>query len=226
MALLEIMKPGWLAVKRNWAPFLLIQSFAAALVVSYYHFGPVRLIAHDISRFKQHYGELFVIVSGAAAGGLLPQAAKAVTRQVERIDRKFWKDTLYIGFVFAFVAVEVNSFYQLQTYLFGNRIDIITLVKKTSFDMFVFTPAIVVPSAMGLFFARSNGFKANSLARIFTWSFFRSYVVTTLPINWAFWIPVVVCVYSLPLELQFPFAQLAEGAWSLIFVFIAGEAAH
>ena len=54
MALLEIMKPGWLAVKRNWAPFLLIQSFAAALVVSYYHFGPVRLIAHDISRYYDY----------------------------------------------------------------------------------------------------------------------------------------------------------------------------
>ncbi|MBW7929038.1 MAG: hypothetical protein H3C58_13330, partial [Fimbriimonadaceae bacterium] len=46
-------------------------------------------------------------------------------------------------------------------------------------------------------------------------------IVPALIPCWAFWIPILICVYSLPANLQFVFALLAEAAWSILFVFIA-----
>jgi len=222
--LLDIMQPGIRAVQRNWAPFLLIQAAAAVLVSCYYHFELVRAAAQAVSNVKHEFGELFVIASGAIAGGVVPQIAKIATKQTKRIDRSFWKDTLYTGFVFAVLAMMVDAFYKVQTLLFGTGIDLGTLIKKTSVDMFVVSPALFVPTGMFLFYARQNKFKTNRIGRAFSWSFYRAYAIPTLPLNVAFWTPMVMCVYALPSALQFPFAQLAEGAWSLIFVFIAADA--
>jgi len=219
------MQPGIRAVKRNWAPFLLIQAVAAITVVCYYHFESFRVAARSVSDAKREWGELFVIVSGAAAGGILPQIAKLATHQTRKIDRKFWEETFYVGFVFATLAVQIDFFYKLQAIVFGTSIDVLTLAKKTSVDMFVVSPLLFVPWGMFLLHAWQNNFRWSAVKRAFTWQFYRAYVVPTMPLNWAFWIPMVLCVYALPTALQFPFAQIAEGAWSLIFVFIAADAA-
>jgi hypothetical protein len=223
-SLIDIMRPGIRAVRRNWAPFLLIQIIAATLVVAYYHFESVRSVAKSISDAKHAWGELFVIVSGAIAGGVLPQIAKIVTGKVKKIDRFFVADTLYNGFVFAVIAMVVNVFYTVQAEIFGTGIDITTLVKKTIVDMLFFSPFCAAPVGMFLLYARQSQFKIDRVRRAFSFWFYRAYVLPTLPPNWAYWAPVVLCVYALPSDLQFPFAQLAEGAWSLLFVFIAGEA--
>lgn len=222
----EILRPGLRAVKRNWAPFLLIQAIAAVLVISYYHFDAVRHFARSISELKRDGGILYVVVSGALAGGVFPQVAKIITGKVRRLDKAFWADTFYVGFVFAVLAVMVNTFYQIQTFLFGSNHDIVTLVKKMLLDMLVVSPILFVPTGMYLLHARRVGFRADRLRAALSWSFYRAYVIPTMPANLAFWVPMVLLVYALPTDLQFPFAQLAEAAWSLLFVFIAGEAVH
>jgi hypothetical protein len=117
----------------------------------------------------------------------------------------------------------VDIFYRYQAVMFGTGIDVATLVKKTSMDMFVVSPIIFVPTGMLLLHLKNSHFRVGSLREALTWKFYRAYVVPTMPYNWAYWIPVVLCVYALPTVLQFPFAQLAEAAWSLLFVFIASE---
>jgi hypothetical protein len=220
----EIMQPGIRAVQRNWAPFLLIQAAAAVLVVCYYHFETVRIAAKIVCDARQHWGELYIVTSGAIAGSVLPQVAKVITGQTKQINRRFWTDSLYIAFVFAVLAALVEPFYRLQGVIFGHGIDIITLLKKMSLDMFCVSPLFFVPTGMFLFYARQNCFQLARLRQGFSWRFFRAYAVPTLPLNLAFWGPMVLCIYALPSALQFPFSQLVQGAWSLIFVFIANDA--
>jgi hypothetical protein len=221
----ELFQPGNRALRRNWAPILLLQILAAALVVSYYRFDGVRLAAKSIGDLKKAGGVPFVLMVGALSGGLIPQSAKAVVGQVHQLNRAFWMDTLYGGFVFAIIALEVNAFYLEQGVIFGTGAGALTLAKKTCFDMFVVSPLIFSPTGMFLFHARKVGFRASRMTEAFSWKFYRNWVIPTLPINWAFWIPIVICVYSLPSDLQLPFSQIAEACWSLVFIFIAKEAA-
>lgn len=51
--------------------------------------------------------------------------------------------------------------------------------------------------------------------------FYRDRVLPGLIPCWAFWTPVLLCTYSMPMNLQFCFTMFAEAAWSLLFVFIA-----
>ena len=178
-----------------------------------------------LSEAKRTGGVWFVIITAALAGGLLPQLAKIATGSVRDLDRSFWTDTLYVGFVFAGMGIEVDALYRAQAVWFGLGHDAATLAKKTSVDMFLAAPTIFVPTCTILLHARNVGFRRAEVREAFSWSFYRRWVVPTLPLNWAFWIPMLFCVYALPTNLQFPFAQIAEACWSLILVFIAKEVA-
>jgi hypothetical protein len=221
----ELLRPGFQAIRKNWLPMLLIQVIAFLLVFSFYRFESVRAATAWISRAKESGGELFVIVAGACAGGVIPQIAKTITGKAGRIDRLFFEDSAYAALVFAVMAVQVDALYRCQIVFFGAGHDPATLAKKTTLDLFFFSPLLFNPVAMLMMHARQTGFKLSGLRDAFRWSFYSSRVLPTLPINWAFWIPILLCVYSLPSLLQFPFAQLAEACWSLVFLFIAEDAA-
>lgn len=203
-----------------------MQLVAAILVVAYDRSQTVRDAMSWMSEAKRTGGVVFVVAAAAIAGGFLPQLAKIATRSVRRLDRSFWLDTLYVGFVFAVMGIEVDSLYRLQGAWFGTGNDPATLAKKTAADMFLAAPTIFVPTCTILLHARNVGFAPSRIRDAFSWAFYRRWVVPTLPLNWAFWIPMLFCVYALPANLQFPFAQIAEACWSLILLFIAKEVAE
>ena len=219
-----MLRPGFRAVQRNWAPFLLLQTIAALLVFAYYRVETIRSAAEVLSSAKVAGGQAYVLVSGFVAGGLRPAIARIVTGRVKLQDRAFWGETLYSGFVFAMIALEVDAFYRVQGALFGQGANLGVLLKKTAVDMFVATPIVFNPTGMILLHARKVGFAPRRIREAFSWAFYRDWVIPTFPLNWAFWIPIVMCVYALPANLQFPFAQLSEACWSLFFVFMAAEA--
>lgn len=217
----QAIRPGIQAAKHNWAPFLLIQIAAALLVLAYYRSPWLQDATLSLQRLKAGGGPGFDIASGSISGGLLPQAAKVVVGKVKRFDRAFWLDMLFNAFVYSIIALEVDYFYQLQAHLFGTGIDWVTLVKKTSLDMFVFSTVLSIPTAVALFEWRKVGFSTSRLVRVFGNRFYRLRVMPAMIPCWAFWIPVLFCVYALPPNLQFPLSQLAEASWCLLFVFIA-----
>jgi len=167
---------------------------------------------------------LFVVATGFMAGGLLPMLAKIVTRKVRIADPSFWGDLVFNGFVYAIVAIEVDALYRTQAYIFGTGIDAATLIKKNLVDMGLFSPFLSMPTAVGLFEWRKSSFSLKALREEVSFRFFKQKVATALIPCWGFWIPMLFCVYALPPNLQFPFAQLGEASWCLLFVFIATEA--
>ena len=223
---LNIFQPGIRAVRENWAPILVLQTLAIIMVASYYNVAAVRTFAESVSRLKESGGVIFVLISGSIAGGFLPQLATACVGTPRGVTLASLKDAAYNGFVFAIIAVEVNAFYGLQNHLFGTSVDPATVTKKILFDMFCFSPLLFNPTGMLLLHARSVRFKPREMVKALRWSFYRDWVLPTQPLNLAFWIPIVACVYSLPQSLQFPFSQVSEACWALMFVFIAKEAAH
>jgi hypothetical protein len=114
----------------------------------------------------------------------------------------------------------IDLFYRFAAWLFGSQASLRTVVTKTAFDQFVFTPLWSVLITL-LFLWRQRGFSLAATRPALRGGFYRTRVVPLLIPNWFFWIPMVSIIYALPSPLQFTLFVPALGAWSLIMVFIA-----
>ncbi|MCW5943242.1 MAG: hypothetical protein KIS66_13500 [Fimbriimonadaceae bacterium] len=213
--------PGVAAVRAHWPPFLLIQGAAAALAFAYYGSPFLQNMASGIMAWKVAGGLPFAFLVGVMAGGVVPEIAKALTGRLRRFDGAWLSKAGFTGMVYGIVATEVDVFYRFQAIWFGDGRDPLTLGIKTAVDMFAFSPLLCVPTAVLLFRWRKHGYAFRHGSRAFSWRFYRARVLPAMIPCWAFWIPILLCVYAMPTNLQFVFSQLAEAAWSILFVFIA-----
>src|SRR5688572_13635292 len=144
-SLKESLRPGLEALKKFWAPFLLIQLGAAGLVLAYYFVPSVQAFAEGIVDLRERLGLLFSALGGFLAGGVVPEIAKVLTGKVRKFDGKWLRDAAFGGFIYLVVAVEVDLFYQLQAVLFGTGVDPMTVLIKTTVDMGLFSPLLCMP---------------------------------------------------------------------------------
>jgi hypothetical protein len=211
---------GAAALRRFWRPFLLIQGAALALVLGY-HFSPVvRAACERVGVWKTSGGLLFAVCSGAIAGGLLPELAKALAARSLAGLRGRGDAVAFNTVFFAFNGMVIDLFYRLEATLFGSQASLRTVITKTVFDQFVFTPLWLVFITL-LFLWRQRGFSLKATLPALRDRFYRTRVVPLLIPNWFFWLPMVSIIYALPVPLQFTLFVPALGAWSLIMVFIA-----
>lgn len=219
----RLMAPGISAIREHWQPFLLIQLGAAALVFAYHFVLKLQQAVHIIGELKVAGGIPFAFAAGALAGGFIPEVAKLITGRLRKFSRSWLAQTSFNAFAYGIVGVQVEQFYRLQSWLFGDGNDVLTLTIKTIVDMGLFSTLISIPTAVVLYEWRKLDFDGKRLLRSISSNFYRTKVAPALLMCWAFWIPILFCVYSLPADLQFPFSILAEAAWSILFVFIATQ---
>jgi hypothetical protein len=216
----ETLAPGIKAVRAHWAPFLLIQAVAAAIVIAYYQSPALREIAETPAAWKQRYGFLFSFIGGFVAGGLVAELAKVLTGKVKRFDREWFGLVMFTGIGYGITGIQVDILYWAQAQIFGNGTDWRTLLTKTVADMGLFATLVSIPFMVSLFEWRRHGFRFSGLLGEWQNSFYRRKVMPGLVPCWAFWIPFLFCTYALPLKLQLTFAFMGEAAWSVLLVFI------
>jgi hypothetical protein len=214
---------GAAALRRFWRPFLLIQGAAVVLVVSFHLSERVRAACAALAAWKTAGGAVFAAVSGAVAGGLLPELAKWLADRRTAGLRGRGGEVAFNTLFFAFNGVVIDLLYRMEALLFGREAHLRTVVLKTAFDQFVFTPAWLVLITL-LFLWRQRGFSVARTLPALRGGFYRARVVPLLIPNWCFWIPIVSIIYALPVPLQFVLFVPALAAWSLIMVFIADDA--
>lgn len=203
---------------------LLIQFAGGLLVLLYFQSEWLRQETERIAIAKANGGLVFSFCSGFVAGGLISEFAKIITGKVRRYDRRHAIRVAWAGSVYGLIGILVDFLYFYQSVWFGQGNDVGTLSLKTAVDMLVFTPFMSFPIAASLFAWWKNDFSLAFWREALTWRFYRDEVLASLPLGWAYWVPFLFLTYSLPQNLQFPFAMLAESAWSVLFVFmIAGE---
>lgn len=211
------------AVLHHWAPLLFIQIAAVALVLTYQHSPALRESLVAVEAIKVRGGLLFAFATGACAGGVIPEVAKLLTGRMKRMGRQWLLSAAYNAMVYGIVGIEVVLFYQAQTVWFGGGNHWTTLAIKTAVDMLVFSPVLTIPTAVLFYAWRSSGFRAPTGGLRAAYGFYMARIAPSLVLAWIFWIPVLLCVYSLPSNLQFPFSNLAEAAWSMVFVFFTTD---
>lgn len=219
---LDAVRPGFRAVQRYWRPFLAMQAMAFLLVVSYYQVEAVAEFCARIMEWRSRSGWWFPFTAGVLAGVVIPDLARFLFVGERPPAEGRWQRWIFQSLFFGCNTAMVDVFYHLQSVWFGDVNMPGTVVIKMLVDQFLYTPLIAAPFGAVCFHFWKKDFRILSTLRDLNGQFYIQRVLPILVPNTTYWIPVVLCIYSLPSLLQFPLFIFAAAAWNLIIVFIAG----
>jgi len=111
-------------------------------------------------------------------------------------------------------------FYRWLADLFGAGPELLTLVKKTAFDMFVWSAFVMIPLNAVFFFWVGNDLSWSKSRAAWPRRFVSDLILPNYIVNWCIWIPVMLAVYAFPLTLQIHLGGLAGCFWSLVFLYM------
>ena len=212
---------GLRAARANLVPALVIQAAVVSVVLAYYCWEPARAWLARLAEFKGEGGYLFSLVSGALAGGLLPELLTVAVFQRWRVRRENLGSLAFGVCFWGVMGMMVDALYRAQALAFGGGVDLATVLKKAAFDQFVFTPFFTIPLTVVVFEWRQAGYRLSGMARVLSPGFYVRKVLPAAVSGLGFWLPVVLLIYCLPLPLQFPLFTLALTLWVMIFTWIS-----
>ena len=212
---------GLRAARANLVPALLIQAAVVAVVLAYYLWEPARAWLAQTAELKREGGYLFSFVSGALAGGLLPELLTVAVFQRWRVRRENLGSLLFGACFWGLMGMTVDALYRAQALAFGSEVDFATVFKKTFVDQFLFTPFVTIPFTVLVLEWKQQGYRAGRVARALGRGFYRRKILPVVLSGMGFWLPIVVFVYSLPPLLQFPLFTLALTLWVMIITWIS-----
>lgn len=222
-ALQDAFRPGILALRRFYRVFLFFQAIAVALYIAYDRIPAVQTSCDAFASWKKTGGIPLSASLTAIAGTLLPELARLLVGP----DRTFgWSHLKRLGcnfLFFAFTGVMVDLFYMLQAFFFGIGPSWKVVAPKMLMDFFVFVPWVALPLSVSYFLWLELGWSPRRVLRAWSWTLYRDRVLPLMIPDFAYWGPILVFLYGLPLTLQVPFFLLAFSGWSLAFVFIGSH---
>lgn len=194
-----------------------IQAAAILAAAAYYLFPQVQPALAGVAELKKQIGLPFAAATTAFAGVVLPEAARAITRQ----KRSTLGDLAYQAMLYAVVGSTVDLLYRGLAALLGSNASIQLVIEKVLVDQLVYSPLVSIPLSTIVFLYRDTGFSGRrTLAATRDGEFAQRY--TPLLITcWGFWGPVLAAVYAMPTDLQFIMFLCAQGCWSLLLVTVA-----
>ncbi len=210
---------GVRAARANAVPGLILQAAALAVVVSYYGSPSFQGWLQHVANVQDRYGIVFSVLMRVVFSGMVPAIFCALTPGLRM--RRPWTALLFGMSWWAFMGVNVHLFYALQARLWGAQADVATVLLKTATDMLLFSPfyASLMVAVAHLWQDQNYSFHATRLQLGPGW--YRRIVLPNQVPGWAFWIPSVMILYSLPTALQMPMSSLLGCFWSLMCLQIA-----
>lgn len=201
---------------------MFIQFLSVCTVVAYYRVEGFRSILDRVGELKAANPSLFALVSSVIAGSLVPEIVKTLMGDREWEMRRV-ADALHTALMFAVNGVVCERFYWAMGVWYGTDNRFETVLKKILTDTFGYSPFVSLPIFVGLTLLRLNGGNpVRTLKALDKKILLERYAPMLLPM-WIYWVPLQACIYALPPNLQFPFAQLCVAAWSLVLVFVVNR---
>ncbi len=215
----QAINKGLTAARANLIPGIVIWLLAAGVIAGW-HWSPwFASCLDELSLLKNKSSYLFAFISTAIAGGIIP----GVVQGIFRLHPKAWSMLLWVTLFWAIKGLEINAFYELQAYFFGNNNDVTTIVYKTIFDQLIYIPIWAVPSMIigYAWIERGN----QGVVKIIRNNWFKESFLPILLANCSVWTPTVILIYVLPTQLQLPLQNLVLCFWGLIMAFMTAQAA-
>lgn len=205
---------GLAGMRRNLVPGLVLWAIGIAVLGGYYLIPALRPAFTGIASWKNEGGLLASALLIAVAGGVVPFLVLLARGRVDPAFRL--GHLLALVFIWAWRGAEIDLFYRLQSVLFGDGVDLATLIKKVVVDQALYTVLWGVPVTFLLsrwLIDHRGRFRPAwaSLDR----TFWRVDMPGLIIAAWMVWIPMVCIINSLPADLRVPMLAIAVVFWSL-----------
>ena len=212
---------GLLAARANTFPGLVLNAIALLIVGTYY-------VSEEASAFwgwtlevRETVGLPFAVASAAFFGGVIPFVVRNARARPE--DRETLGTFWFWLWRWGLVGIELDLFYSLQAYVFGDSAEPSVVITKTAVDMFIFLPFWGHPFFVFVVEWRECRYRLRDALAKVNWGWYRDKVVPLLISGWFVWMPAMALVYMLPLALQLPVENVILCFWSLLIVFMVSE---
>lgn len=214
-----LLTPCLRGMRRNLVPGLVLQLVALTLLALYAISPAVGTFLNAVGAYKREYGFLFSACSTAMFGGVIPFLVVLLTGRLDRAQR--WRVFLFYTLFWLWKGIEVDAFYRMQAYLFGDAPSIAIITKKTIVDQFIYNPIWAGPTQVWFYLWKDSKFSLSELKRQLARESFLQRTVLVLVSSWVVWIPTVAIVYALPSALQIPLFNLVVCFWSLLLTSVS-----
>ncbi len=207
-------------VQTYWPAIISMQICAGLSVVAYYNLEPVRAFAERLAEWRQAGGLVFAAVSMIIIGGLLPELLKWRLRPPGRRGPTLVELVHQCGY-FAISGMLVDRFYAVQEKLLGTGSEWWRVLAKILVDQFAFSLFIATPFVVAWFSWREQRFSMVRTLKGLRLPLFLERVPPLFIPNLCYWLPALIALYLLPINLQFLLFVFLAAGWSILLVFIA-----
>jgi hypothetical protein len=204
------------AIGANLLPGLCLQLFALTIGLSYFYWPASQQTFQFFADLKAEYGALYAVISTSIFGGLLPFLYLFLSGKIRFLPIA---QLLFYIIIWAALGGLINGFYGFQIVLFGEGTDWLTIIKKTSFDQFVFTVFVTSPFIALAFLWKDQQFNWQKTKMHFD-DLVKVQIPTTIVTTWIIWIPAVSLIYMMPTNLQIPLFNLVLCLFVLILAIL------
>lgn len=219
----ESVEPGLQTLRSLWKPFVAIQAFGLAIVLSYFYWGPITALFDQIADLKTRVGIAFAAISMPIACGLLPELFKTITGVERGWPRSRLTFMLHNALLFVVLGVVVEYFYIGLNAWLGTSKSVGTVLTKVCIDQFFYSTLFAVPAIAISFSWRNHGYNLRATTRQINTGWYLREAVPVLLVNWAYWIPMGTLMYTLPPKLTFIYGVIGNAASATLLCAIAGR---
>lgn len=192
--------------RANLVPGLFLWFFGLGVVLTYYFVDSSRSFFEEVIETKRTYGYLYSFISTGFFGGLIPFLYLWAFKKIKK--GMVCSYGAFFVLYWAARGTEVDAFYRLQSILFGDGLDWVTILTKVLVDQFVYCILWAAPVTAVFYGWKDYGFSWSLLVRRMTKQSFLFEVARLLLSTWLVWVPATAIIYSLPPALQVPLFSL------------------
>ena len=189
-------------VKPNVLPGLALQAIALASVLTYYMVPGARPAFAVVANWKVRYGFAYSACATALFGGAIPFLYLLASGHIRIGQRR--AQFLFCLLFWGYRGVEVDLFYRLQAFVFGDRAALAVVLPKVLVDQLVYSVFVAAPGQALFFLWKERGFSFRAIRPDLNLSYLTTAVATVSFSSWMVWIPAVSITYCLPSPLQIP----------------------
>lgn len=194
------------ALKDNIIPGLFLWCIGIALVASYYLNESSRSLFLGIIQLKEEYGFLYSAISTSLFGGLIPFVFMRLSGR-DQVGNSLLHGVVFVAY-WALRGVDVDTFYRLQGWIFGNGVDWQTIFFKVCVDQFIYCVFWATPVTAGFYSLKEADFSFEKWKKEKKGSDLVEMIIVFTVSTWLVWIPGTAIIYSLPAPLQIPLFNL------------------
>lgn len=219
----ESVEPGLQTIRTLWKPFVAIQLFGLAIVLSYFYWPPVTSVFDRLADIKLRVGIAFAAITMPIACGVVPELFKSLTRVERGWPRSRLTFMLHSSILFCLLGVVVEFFYLWMNGWLGTSKTAGIVLAKVCIDQFGYSTFIAVPVIALSFNWRRRHYRVAPTMADLKNNWYLREVVPVLLVNWAYWIPMGTLMYTLPTKLTFIYGVIGNAASATLLTAIAGR---